>query len=556
MKMIPEAMPNRNDPKMNGERLVFDMLSRLDLDGIVLHSLLQKNHRYKMIGEVDFLVICKYGIICIEVKGGVIKRTAGEWTSTSGKGVVHSIQNPFSQAKDCHYATRNYVKDKYPEIYYEAEAMYGYCVVFPECEFKDTGNDLVTEVLFDARKKADDLGDFLKTVYDHWKKEEEVKHGFSPKMMNNGTISKFTDIFRKDISAVPSLKLNIQNIEQQFLELTEEQFDVLESCEENRHIIVTGAAGTGKSVLAVEQFRRMIEKGTKTAYICFNKNMALSAKDSLKSIPSDCFVGTYHGLLMPGGNDDEAMPTIKDISRNSEALEEKYDYLIVDEAQDLFCIEVLDNLEKILCGGLKNGNWMMFMDKKQNIFGRNDDFDFADEYIRSECSPAYFPLNVNCRNTKQIGRRNALLTQTEHAKYLKIDGEIVGVHQYKDRNDFLSLFKYELQNLLTWGMSINDIVILSKHRLENSLLNGIEKVCNYFLNAPLNISYAKKNQLNYYTVHSFKGLESKVVFLIDVDGFEGEYNRAVNYVGMSRAKVLLKMFLPEQIMNDYRDLTS
>ena len=69
-------------------------------------------------------------------------------------------------------------------------------------------------MLFDARKKADDFGDFLKSVYEHWKREEETKHEFSKhkrkiSLLSNNKITKFKDIFRKDISGVPSCKLSI-----------------------------------------------------------------------------------------------------------------------------------------------------------------------------------------------------------------------------------------------------------------------------------------------------------------------------------------------------------
>jgi hypothetical protein len=557
MKMIPNVMEDRDNPRKGGERIVFDILERLNMDGVVLHSLLQKNQKYKMIGEVDFLMICKYGVFCIEVKGGTIVRKNGKWASINKNGIENPIKDPFAQAKDCRYAAHDYVKGAYRDFYRNVPCLFGYCIVFPECRFKDTGNDLVTEVLFDAGKKekGSEFGDFIKAVYEHWKSEEETKHGFTPKLLNNNEIDRLASIYRRDIQAVPSLILSLQNIEQQMVDLTEEQCSVLDACEENDQIIITGAAGTGKSILAIEQLRRKITDGVKVAYVCFNRNMAQYAKDSIKTIPPECFVGTYHSLLMPKGGDAETRMSVTDIAKNIIELNEMFDYLIIDEAQDLFYTEVLDSFKNILKGGLTDGKWIIFMDRKQNIFNKTEDFDFVEKYILETCKPARHTLTINCRNTLQIARRNAFLTQTEHAKCLKVHGEIVAVKTYKTDTDFLPMIKYELQSLLTGGVSIRDIVILSRHVLDKSLLKGVETLCNYKLNTPSDISYFNKNCINYFTIHSFKGLESKIVFLIDVDGFKSDQNRVLNYVGMSRAKALLYMFLPERIMDEYMDLT-
>jgi hypothetical protein len=563
MKMVPDIMDGRDDPQKNGERLVFDMLARLDMDGVVLHSLLQKNHKYKMIGEVDFLMVCKYGVFCIEVKGGVIERKGGKWFSISRNGVENEIKDPFVQAKDCMYAARSYAKENHPAFFKDASCLFGYCVVFPECKFQYSGNDLVTEVLFDG---GAEFGDFVKKVYEYWKSEEQAKHSFTPQLLDGGKISRFANVYRKDIQSVPSLKFVLQDVERQLIELTEEQCRALEAFDINDRVVVTGAAGTGKSVLAAEQLRKKLELGVKAAYICFNRNMARYVKDSIGETPAGYFIGTYHSLLMPDGGlksvggqksasgEGGGMVSLKEVSRNSGALAEKYDYLIVDEAQDLFCIDVLDSFEKILNGGLAGGKWIMLMDRKQNIFNEPEDFDQAEEYIREACKPAYFPLAVNCRNAVQIGRTVAALTRTEAAKCMKADGGDVVIKRYGDKAGFLQSLKHELQGLLASGMEISDIVILSKYKLEKSLLNGVETLCNYRLDAPGGISDVGKGCINYFTVQSFKGLESKVVFFVDIDGFAPDKYRAINYIGMSRAKALLYMFLPECVMDEYNDL--
>lgn len=66
-----------------------------------------------------------------------------------------------------------------------------------------------------------------------------------------------------------------------------------------------------------------------------------------------------------------------------------------------------------------------------------------------------------------------------------------------------------------------------------------------------NLSKIGNNCLNYYTIQSFKGLESKIVFLVDVKGFGDDENRFLNYVAMSRARILLYIFYDVSCEEDY-----
>ena len=65
-----------------------------------------------------------------------------------------------------------------------------------------------------------------------------------------------------------------------------------------------------------------------------------------------------------------------------------------------------------------------------------------------------------------------------------------------------------------------------------------------------NISYENKNTLKYCTVQSFKGLESDIVFYIDIEGFSDTKNRMINYVALSRAKSFLYIFFNKSLNDE------
>ena len=60
---------------------------------------------------------------------------------------------------------------------------------------------------------------------------------------------------------------------------------------------------------------------------------------------------------------------------------------------------------------------------------------------------------------------------------------------------------------------------------------------------------ASPSDLKYSTIHSFKGLESQVVIVVDIDTVEGEKSHSLLYVAMSRARSLLVLMINEHARN-------
>ncbi|PID82143.1 MAG: hypothetical protein CSB16_02800, partial [Clostridiales bacterium] len=400
-KMIPDQATKKETPS-KAERAVFNWFSKNDIPGVVLHSLIQKNHRYKLIGETDFFYICEHGILCIEVKGGRISREKGKWYSEDSQGVKHHIKNPFEQAKQCKYATDDYLRS----IKQHQGILVGYAVIFPDCIFYADGNDLVTEVLFDNKYDLSEFSDRLNQIFKHWIKEENQKNLKNKyNKLSKSDIEKYQNIFRGDIKTVPSLNLSLQMAENTIINLSKEQMEIMYSFIDNDRLIINGLAGTGKTLMAIERFKECSSTGQKVAYVCFNNNIASYVRENLKDVTNDGFVGTLHKLIMRYDYNqkwyktpvDELSSMILDRAIEMEA----YDYLIVDEAQDLMYEEVLLLFDNILKGGLEKGKWVLFLDPNQNIYNNSDVYNKAWESLNNDFSPARFNLRKNFRNTKE-----------------------------------------------------------------------------------------------------------------------------------------------------------
>jgi hypothetical protein len=61
------------------------------------------------------------------------------------------------------------------------------------------------------------------------------------------------------------------------------------------------------------------------------------------------------------------------------------------------------------------------------------------------------------------------------------------------------------------------------------------------------------DQIAFSTVSSFKGLESEAVLLVDVDDLSSTEGLISVYVGASRARVALYVFISEQVRDQFRE---
>ncbi len=62
-----------------------------------------------------------------------------------------------------------------------------------------------------------------------------------------------------------------------------------------------------------------------------------------------------------------------------------------------------------------------------------------------------------------------------------------------------------------------------------------------------------KRAIAFSCIKDFKGLESDAVILIDIDELESDEFRELIYVGTSRARVFLSLFLSEQVRETFRN---
>jgi superfamily I DNA/RNA helicase len=100
------------------------------------------------------------------------------------------------------------------------------------------------------------------------------------------------------------------------------------------------------------------------------------------------------------------------------------------------------------------------------------------------------------------------------------------------------LIEKEIGRLISQGISPKNITILSPHRRENGGLQGSDRIKEW----PLVDFNSGQYGIQYATIRSFKGLETDILFLIDIKHGNKTCTPADVYVGASRAKFLLYVF--------------
>ena len=345
----------------------------------------------------------------------------------------------------------------------------------------------------------------------------------------------------------------LDEVDQRLMRLTREQALLLNALSMNDHLIIEGGAGTGKTILAMEYAKGECERGRKVLYLTYNKNLARNiitrmgkgCSGEIKIINLHALFGEYVPVDLEAMKQDPNQYFTQDLPEDTLSYLEglsadelqalQYDDLILDEGQDILKPEYLLVMDLLLRGGLEQGRWAVFYDEKQNLY--NPEFEEGFQFLCSY-SHTSFKLYINCRNTAQIGRFNAEMSHTELEEYLKVNGEEVQVIPYKDAGEFQDKILELLKRLREEGVSLEQVVFLSPKRLKNSSISQTD-LGKFKLNE-LGDGYQKKrDEPLYSTIQGFKGLDSKVAVLLDLDKIPAALYSKLVYTACSRARSLL-----------------
>lgn len=570
-RMIPSVISP--DTKSTAEKRIFKWFSEAEGtdNWIVLHSLGLAKHVTLIHGEIDFLVIApNYGVFALEVKGGRVKREDGMWFFTNKEGATSKkSRGPFEQAWDgIHSVMGDRLKEKLDSSHLHiSNLLYGIGVMFPDIEYENVGVDEETWQVFDCND-GNNVKDFIIRLSNGAKEKWKETYGFfsDDKLPTNRDAKYLAGILRADFDKAVAMRAKIRYAEQELLELTQEQYKCLDQLEENRRGIIYGPAGTGKTLLAVEEAKKKTLMNNKVALFCYNNSLGQWYQDYFETAPEAVkpdYIGTFHGFLMKIvkgkgktieiPNDEAEKDSFYSETLPFYAMEVlmedpcEFDEIIIDEAQDLITDNYIDIFDLIIKKGFDHGNWKFFGDfTRQAIYADTMTAKDMFEFIESKTSFIRYKLTINCRNTKQICSEIQTVTGFEPPSELwsKIEGIPVEYNIFADLNEEYEKLKELLERLNSKNIDASSITILSPYRREKSVVDVFDKRIKDF-------SFKSTNCITFSTIQSFKGLENTIIILVDIDNINLEQ---LMYVALSRARTGLFVFLTNDAKKDYDKL--
>lgn len=560
--------------KSTGEKMLFDIInnSQFTKDWIVLHSLNLSQHTVRLYGEIDFLILIpKGGIFVMEVKGGDVKCIDGVWHYTNKFNVTNTSNvGPFNQARDAMFSLRSAIENEFGKGHKFTKILSGFLCAFPHISFDKHSVEYEPWQILDKDSISNGTEIFFQNLIKQFILKHKNQRWFSEKdsLPHENDLNSLCDFLRGDFERVRTVKERLTEFDREVKKYTEEQYRILDSIQFNERSVTQGSAGTGKTMIAIESAVRAAAEGKTVFLTCYNRLIGEWMQKQVEEWKDKITVSSLHSFLFEqskGFDYDKAQSSkhnfyskylpllLKQIYQKG--ISKKFDKLIIDEGQDLIREEYLKLFDSMVTGGLQNGNWEIYGDfERQAIYAQLTRAEMLD-LLKSSVQHSNFLLKINCRNTKQVGEEASMISGFEKPPFLleHLEGIPVEYIFYIDEANQKTLLSQQLQKLSSNKLPLNELVIISPRKFENSCSNSIPGFSIREIKNNSEIS-STKCIYGFATVQAYKGMESNYILITDIEDLSSEMAKSLLYVGMSRARYGLILFISESKRNEYREI--
>jgi hypothetical protein len=542
------------------ERKLYDgFRDQLDASYLVFHSvtwLWLDNQGSASDGEADFVLVHPtQGILVLEVKGGGIARDmrSGTWTSTNYEGKTFIIKDPIHQAKANKYKLLAVLRESLKQY-----VVIGHAVAFPDIQVgsEKLGPDLPQEILLDMSHLSS-LAEWVKRAMKYWWNGELQSRRVA---LGSQGIRTLLNILGKQWEFRPALWTQLREERGELLRLTQEQYHLLDFLNHQREALISGFAGSGKTMLALEKAVRLARQGFRVLLLCYNRNLAQDLRTRV-TWGINLYIYHFHDLCMKIAQ-ETGMDEVVNAERNDQYfrcilpqalhgtaqrqrvvypyLPWTYHAIIVDEGQD-FYEEWWSALQELFPQG-KEHIFYIFYDNHQRLYPTP---------LAYPISTPPYPLKVNCRTTQAIHQQVMRFYQGQET--FEAHGpqgrSPVFIH-YSDGNLQKTLEDTINRLMRDEGVPLQEIMILTPFSGNKSQIRSVDKLMSW---------YRKENEALITTIHAAKGLECSVLLLTELERRFSEEKRRGEmekylYIACSRAQTYLMVLLADPLPYFLRDI--
>jgi hypothetical protein len=319
--------------------------------------------------------------------------------------------------------------------------------------------------------------------------------------------------------------------------LTQQQFHILSYIAAVPRAAVSGAAGTGKTVLAIEEATRCAKSGLRTLFTCFSPSLAANVKGRVQSV-GNVTVADFHTLCstmadgaeipVPSGSSeriyDELYPEVL-MQAFDRMPSQRFEAVIVDEGQDF--LPLWWSAVDAALAPSQASRLRIFFDSNQRVYK-------SIGKLPEDVQLVPIRLTQNLRNTQRI--HEYVLPQYEGFPIVATGPEGVAVESVMIESPAAvrRQVKRIVGRLITERVLPEHMAVLVE--TEGDIIEiAPDGTCG---GLPVtNCSAMRSGAIVVDTIRSFKGLESRVVVVVCTPRMLTE--RELPYVAFSRARTHL-----------------
>lgn len=528
-RMIPHIAYNTGS---EGEDTIFKNLqTQLSDEYVVLHSLRWiGSDRKRSQGEADFAIFHpNKGVIALEVKAGLIDLDENRtwWQTNRNTGIPKAIVDPEKQADES--------KFKFISVLEGLGCMVCHSVWFPSVSFnpKNLPPNYHPDMLLDEGD-LNTISDSIDKVFAYWSKQLSRTTALSDYQSK--------EVVRRlapEMHLVPSLKVDYDSRENQFIQLTNDQAKILDFLQLQNKAAIAGSAGTGKTVIALEKARQMALDGRKVLFLCYNRLLSDYLKENYSH--EGVSFATFDSLCWQYVGEQPSFEKAR-LKFQAYLIEKdnKFEFtdIIIDEGQDFDSewIEYLEyRMEEEAC-------FYVFYDQNQCLY-TND----LSKWLRE--APCRLTLSTNCRNTEAIAKTaygSLGFSSGKQPNLSGIAGDQPTLLSIEDPKELANWIDKEVKSFVTeTKIDFSSVALLTMNSMDGSKLSSALS----FSKLPYD-GAKTKGKICATTSRRFKGMEADLIIITDVDWnrMDDKTYRNLLYTSCSRAKH--RLFILSQPLED------